>query len=131
MDNEKRSDDEVIKELMSGELSLSAISTIVGDVNRFPSEANIFAYTGLVPRIYQSGNKEWKGHITKGNDFLKRTLVECVGIHIINAKDSPITDAYGRIRERRGNKKAKIAAARQIGEDVRCAFRWCYKWCRS
>lgn len=97
-----------------GKVSALAIASEIGDVNRFPSEENIFAYTGLVPRIYQSGNKEWKGHITKGNDFLKWMLVECVGIHIMNSTDSPITTAYERIRERRGNKKAKIAAARHM-----------------
>ena len=97
-----------------GKVSALIIASEIGDVNRFPSEENIFAYTGLVPRIYQSGNKEWKGHITKGNGFLKWTLVECVGVHIINSADPPITAAYERIRERRGNKKAKIAAARHM-----------------
>ena len=97
-----------------GKVSALVISAEIGDINRFPSEENIFAYTGLVPRIYQSGNKEWKGHITKGNDFLKWTLIECVGIHIMNSLESPITYAYERIRERRGNKKAKIAAARHM-----------------
>lgn len=97
-----------------GKVSALTIAAEMGDVNRFPAEGNIFAYTGLVPRIYQSGNKEWKGHIAKGNAFLKWALVECVGIHIINAKDSPITAAYENIRERGGNKKAKIAAARHL-----------------
>ncbi len=97
-----------------GKVSALIIASEIGDVNRFPSEENIFAYTGLVPRIYRSGNKEWKGHITKGNGFLKWTLVECVGVHIINSADPPITAAYERIRERRGNKKAKIAAARHM-----------------
>ena len=60
-------------------VSALIIASETGDVNRFPSEENIFAYTGLVPRIYPSGNKEWKGHITKGNGFLKWRLVECVG----------------------------------------------------
>jgi len=97
-----------------GMISALGIAAEIGDITRFPSENNIFAYTNLVPRIYQSGRKEWKGHITKGNDFLKWMLVECIGVHILNAKDSSITTAYERIKERRGNKKAKIAAARYM-----------------
>lgn len=97
-----------------GMVSALGIAAEIGDINRFQSEENLFAYTGLVPRIYQSGNKEWKGHITQGNSFLKWMLVECAGIHIMRAIDSPITIAYERIKERRGNKKAKIAAARHI-----------------
>ena len=91
-----------------GKVSALGISAEIGDINRFPSEENLFAYTGLVPRIYQSGKKEWKGHITKGNDFLKWMLVECAGVHVMAAADSPITAAYERIRERRGNKKEKL-----------------------
>ena len=97
-----------------GKVSALGIAAEIGDVSRFPSEENIFAYTGLVPRIYQSGKKEWKGHITKGNEFLKWMLIECAGIHVMKAAYSPITAAYERISERRGNKKAKIAAARHM-----------------
>lgn len=97
-----------------GKVSASGIAAEIGDINRFLSEDNIFAYAGLVPRIYQSGNKEWKGHITEGNRFLKWMLVECVGAHINTTRYSPISLAYERIKERRGNKKAKIAAARHM-----------------
>ncbi len=97
-----------------GKISALGIMSEIGNIDRFPAENNIFAYAGLVPRIYQSGSKEWKGRITHGNTFLKWMLVECVGIHIINAYNSPITAAYENIRERSGNKKAKIAAARHI-----------------
>ena len=41
-------------------------------------------------------------------------LIECVGTRIINATGSPITMAYWQIRGRRGNKKAKVAAARHM-----------------
>ena len=68
----------------------------------------------MVPRIHQSGNMEWKGHIAKGNTFLKYLLVECVQVHMMIRKDSPITLAYERISKRSGSKKAKIAAARHL-----------------
>ena len=86
----------------------------IGDVSRFPSEDNIFAYAGLVPRIHQSGSREWKGHISQGNRFMRYLLIECVQIHVAVAPDSPVTRAYNRIRKRRGGKIARIAAARRL-----------------
>ena len=74
----------------------------------------MFSYAGLVPRIYQSGDKEWKGRIMKGNTFLKTLLIECIIIHIRNCPESPITEAYNRIRVRTGNKKARIAATKRL-----------------
>ena len=91
-----------------------AIASEIGDVGRFPSEDNIFSYAGLVPKIHQSGNREWKGHIAKGNTFLKYLLVECVQIHLMRDEPSPIKDAYERIESRSGTKKARIAAARHM-----------------
>jgi len=97
-----------------GKYGALAISSEIGDVDRFPREDNIFSYAGLVPRIYQSGSREFKGHITHGNNFLKYMLVECVQIHLINEPDSEIGEAYRRIKSRTGTNKAKIAAARHL-----------------
>ena len=83
-------------------------------MNRFQSEENIFAYTGLVPKIYQSGNTEWKGHITKGNTFLKWMLIKCVSIHIRYSKDSPITAGIQPHKGTVWKEKGKIAAARHL-----------------
>ncbi len=47
----------------------------IGDVGRFPSEDNIFAYARLLTRIHQSGSREWKSHIAMGNRFLKYLLI--------------------------------------------------------
>ncbi|MGC8618863.1 MAG: transposase, partial [Thermoplasmata archaeon] len=97
-----------------GKYGSLAIASEIGDVNRFPREDNIFSYAGLVPRIYQSGSREYKGHITPGNKFLKYMLLECAHIHINREPDSPITEAYRRIKLRSGSNRAKIAAARHL-----------------
>ena len=97
-----------------GKYGALSIASEIGDVDRFPREDNIFSYAGLVPRIYQSGSREYKGHITHGNNFLKYMLVECVQIHMINQEDSEISEAYRRIALRSGSNKAKIAAARHL-----------------
>ena len=97
-----------------GYYSALAIVSEIGDISRFPGEDNIFSFAGLVPRIHQSGNREWKGHIAKGNTFLKYLLVECVQIHLMSDEPSPIRDAYERIESRSRSKKARIATARHM-----------------
>ena len=59
-----------------GKYGALAIASEIGDIARFPSEENIFSYAGLVPRIHQSRTREYKGHITSDNKFLKHMLVE-------------------------------------------------------
>lgn len=86
----------------------------IGEVNRFGDESSIFSYAGLVPRIHQSGSREWKGHIAQGNKFLRYLLIECVQIHVAVTPNSPVTKAYNRVRRRRGGKIARIAAARRL-----------------
>ncbi len=97
-----------------GKYGSLVIASEIGDVNRFHTEFNLFSYTGLVPRIYQSGDKEWKGRIMKGNTFLKTLLIECVIIHLRYCPESPITASYNRMRIRTGNKKARIAATKRL-----------------
>ncbi len=99
-----------------GEYSALAISSEIGDMSRFENAAALSAYAGLVPRIRQSGDREWKGRITKGNVYLKTILVECVQVHIKLCPRSFITFAYRRILRGRGHNKAKIASARRLLE---------------
>ena len=96
-----------------GENSALAISSEIGDVSRFLNEDGLFAYAGLSPRLFQSGNKEWKGHISNGNSFLKWVLIECAIVHLKFAHSSLVED-YHRIAFRCGKKKARIALARRM-----------------
>lgn len=43
-----------------GPYSSFIIAAEIDDVNRFPDESRLFSYVGIVPRIYQSGDKEWE-----------------------------------------------------------------------
>ncbi len=73
-----------------------------------------FGLEDVSKRIYQSGDTEIRGHIVKGNKFLKTLLVECVRIHVMHCPDSWITTAYHRITLDAGKKKATIAAAKRL-----------------
>ena len=48
-----------------------AIASEIIDKRRFPGADNIFSYAGFVRMIHHLVNSEWKGHIAKGNTFLK------------------------------------------------------------
>jgi transposase len=37
---------------------------VIGPVDRFPTDKKISSWVGIVPRVRQSGNKEFHGHIT-------------------------------------------------------------------
>jgi transposase len=97
-----------------GKYSALAIATEIGDVARFANEADIFAYAGLVPSIRQSGDREYRGHIVKGNTYLKTLLLQCANTHVQIREDSFVTSAYHRIAYVRGKKIAKIAATRRL-----------------
>ncbi len=97
-----------------GKFGALSIASEIGDVSRFKNESGLFSYAGLVPRTRQSGDREFRGHITRGNVFLKTILIECVQIHLKKCPHSFVTRAYYRIKLRAGHNKAKVAAARRL-----------------
>lgn len=58
-----------------GEKLSAIISSEAGDIKRFPSPKQFKAYAGIDPKVYQSGDKDTKGKMTKrGNSFLRHAL---------------------------------------------------------
>ncbi len=90
------------------------IAAEIGDINRFHDEFRLFSFAGVVPRTHQSGDNEWKGHIVKGNTFLKSVLLQCANIHTRFGKSSVVTYWYEENRDRIGRKKAKIATMKRL-----------------
>ena len=48
-----------------------AILSEIGDIKRFRDKEHLASYAGLVPRQFQSGNRDIKGHITKQGPSMK------------------------------------------------------------
>ena len=69
--------------------SAIAIYSEIGDINRFPDRDHFASYTGLVPKVIQSGSQERYGHITKRgpsilrSDIKKIFLIISIGFIII------------------------------------------------
>ncbi|MBA3264584.1 MAG: IS110 family transposase, partial [Thermoleophilaceae bacterium] len=53
------------------------ISAEIGAIERFPSPEKLAGYTGLCPRVNQSGDKDRRGPLTKhGPTYLRWALLE-------------------------------------------------------
>lgn len=58
-------------------ITAATVVAEVGSLARFESPRQLMGYCGLVPREYSSGNRTYRGAITKtGNAHLRRVLVE-------------------------------------------------------
>jgi transposase len=89
------------------------IKAEIGDVGRFSSCDHLASYAGLVPSTKSSGGVTRHGRITReGSRWLRWALVEAVHTHL--RYDSPVTQFYHRVAERRGRSTAKVAAARKL-----------------
>ena len=89
------------------------IKSEIGDIRRFPNYKKLIAWAGLAPSLYQSGNVERRGHITKqGSRLLRWVLVECARSAVRH--DVRLGEFYERVRRRRGEQKALVAVAAKM-----------------
>lgn len=87
----------------------------VGDFNRFPDKDKLGSYAGFSVRQEQSGDHEWRGHITKqGNDALRWALVEAARNHVLHCPESSISQRHRRLAAKKGEMKATVATARVL-----------------
>jgi transposase len=89
----------------------------IGVITRFPDGPHLASYAGLVPRVEQSGGRQWTGRITKaGSPWLRWVLIEAA-IHQFRRQD-----AFGRwaraLAVRKGMLKARVAVARALCNEV-------------
>jgi transposase len=90
------------------------------NINRFPSPAKLCGYTGLCPRVKQSGASDRRGPISKhGPRYLRWALFEAA----LHACTHPIyAERYQRTKKRlgrqRGPKVAQIDLSRKLTEAI-------------
>ena len=89
----------------------------LGDCSRFSSGKQVSYYTGLVPRVSQSGETERYGNITKrGCTPIRRVIIQCAWSMIKSEYGGPLKEFYDRVSPRIGKKKAIVATARKMVE---------------
>jgi hypothetical protein len=87
------------------------IASEIGDISRFSSPNKLMGYTGLCPRVYQSGGKDFRGRVSKnGPKYLRWSLIEAA----VHASSHPIyKDHYDRTKARLGRQRgAKVARSK-------------------
>ena len=85
----------------------------IGYIGRFRTAKQLVSFAGLSPSIYQSGEKCYKGHITKqGSKNLRWILIQCANIAV--QKDKRLKSFYLKKKLGKGHNKAIVAVARKM-----------------
>jgi transposase len=96
------------------------IASEIGDISRFPSPKKLAGYTGLCPRVHQSGGKDHRGPLSRnGPKYLRWALIEAA-THA--ARHPCYREHYERTKRRlgkqRGAKVARVEVARKLAEAI-------------
>jgi transposase len=96
------------------------IAAEIGDISRFSSPEKLAGYTGLCPRVHQSGESDRRGPLSKhGPRYLRWALIEAT----MHALKHPVyRDRYQRTKRRlgkqRGPKVAQVDLARRLAHAI-------------
>jgi transposase len=96
------------------------IAAEIGEITRFPSPRKLAGYSGLCPRVYQSGESDRRGALAKnGPRYLRWALVEAA----TGACRHPLyRERYQRTKTRlgkqRGARVAQVDLARRLTEAI-------------
>ena len=96
------------------------IAAEIGEIERFSSPEKLTGYTGLCPRVNQSGEKDRRGPLTKhGPTYLRWALLEAT-MHAL--KHPAYSERYQRNKKRmgkqRGAKVAQVDIARRLAHAI-------------
>jgi transposase len=96
------------------------IAAEIGEIERFASPQKLAGYTGLCPRVNQSGDKDRRGPLTKhGPTYLRWALLEAT-MHAL--KHPAYAQRYQRNKRRlgkqRGAKVAQVDIARRLAHAI-------------
>jgi transposase len=92
------------------------IAAEIGEIERFPSPEKLTGYTGLCPRVNQSGDKDRRGPLTKhGPTYLRWAMLEAT-MHALKhpAYSQRYQQNKKRMGKQRGAKVAQIDIARRL-----------------
>ncbi len=100
-----------------GPVTTHALLAYIGNCSRFSSGSQVSYYTGLVPKVDQSGDSVKYGNIIKrGCTPIRRVIIQCAWALVKSKHGGDIKEFYERLSIRIGKKKAIVAAARKMVE---------------
>jgi transposase len=89
------------------------IAAEIGEISRFATPRKLIGYTGLTPRVDQSGERDRRGALRKnGPNYLRWALIEAAHTAGRDPRYRPIVE---RMRARHGRSRGSKIAAIEIG----------------
>jgi transposase len=96
------------------------IAAEIGDIDRFASPKKLAGYTGLCPRVHQSGQRDRRGALTKhGPKHLRWALIEAA---TTAARHPLYKERYQRTKRRVGKQRGPSIARLQLARDLTTAI---------
>jgi transposase len=92
------------------------IAAEIGDIDRFASPKKLAGYTGLCPRVHQSGQRDRRGALTK---HLRWALIEAA---TTAARHPLYKERYQRTKRRVGRQRGPSIARLQLARDLTTAI---------
>lgn len=99
---------------VSKQVATGIIAEIGVAMDAFPSHANLASWAGICPGNNESAGKKYSSRTTKGNKYLKTTLVEAAWAATRSKVNPLLADKHRKIAMRRGQRKATIAIGHKI-----------------
>jgi len=99
----------------------STIAAEIGDIARFATAAKLVGYTGLCPRVRQSGEVDRRGALSKhGPPYLRWALIEAAhnAIRSHPAYRARAERTRARLGQKRGGTIAALTVARSLAEAI-------------
>jgi Transposase IS116/IS110/IS902 family len=81
-----------------GWINAYTVASEIGDIERFASPAKLVGYTGLCPRVYQSGNTDRRGPISKQGSRYQAKGAACRSVRVpmsISMSQCPVHGSAG------------------------------------
>ena len=93
------------------------VAELGSDLGSFASAGHLASWAGVCPGNHESAGKRKSGRTTKGNAWLRVTLVQCAWA-AGRSKGTYLKAMYGRLAARRGKKRALVAVAHRLLEII-------------
>ena len=103
-----------------GRVLAFTIAAEIGGIERFPTPQKLTGYTGLCPRVVQSGEKDRRGPLSKhGPTYLRWALLEAT-MHALRhpAYAARYQRTKRRLGKQRGAKVAQVDVARRLAHAI-------------
>lgn len=99
-----------------GPITALVFKTSIEDPGRFDRGEDAGAFAGLAPRRNQSGERDYKGRISKAGDpMLRSALYEAANVLLSRVKRPCALQTWGRrLAQTKGAKRARVAVARKL-----------------